>query len=166
MAGVQYQDLIDVIDAQSLECLNERPDRGINRIFPPSGSLLESDADEQLLINVSFKQNVKLFSLEFVAPDDGRKPNTVKLFVNNRQVDFGDAEAAPGTQLERLAWTPHGDGRARAVLQTRFVKFQDVTSVSIFIQDNEGADTSALGGITLTGLVLSDFNMKNLKKAG
>ena len=37
------------------------------------GSVLESDCDEQLLMHIAFTTAVKLHSLEFVAPNDGRR---------------------------------------------------------------------------------------------
>ena len=33
--------------------------------------MLESQTDEELLLNIPFRQNVKVFSLEFTAPNDG-----------------------------------------------------------------------------------------------
>jgi hypothetical protein len=161
------EDLSAVVDICSLECLNERADRNILGLFPPSaGALLESDADEQLLLNIVFTQSVKLHSIEIVAPNDGRRPNAVKLFANVRIADFSDADTVPATQEAVLAWTPLDATRSKAVLLTKFVKFQDVKKFALFIESNVGGeDTTALSSITLLGTVLSDFNMKNLKKS-
>eukprot|EP00667_Euglena_gracilis_P018795 EG_transcript_20004 len=160
-----YEDLSGVIDTCSLECLNEKPDKNIGRIFPPSGGILESDADEQLLLNIAFTTAVKLYSLELTAPSDGRRPNTVKLFANMHIMDFANAESAAPTQECVLEWKPHDGTRMKALVLTKFVKFQDVRNIALFVVDNVGGDdTSAISAIALQGSVLSGTNMKDLKK--
>jgi|UniRef100_A0A7S4G8M3 hypothetical protein len=161
-----YEDLSNVVDVTSLECLNEKPDKNILGIFPPSGSVLESDCDEQLLMHIAFTTAVKLHSLEFVAPNDGRRPSDVKLFANMR-VDFSEAEGSPATQQCQLEWLPHDSSRMKAVFQTKFVKFQNVKNISVFIGSNvDDGETTALSSLTMFGIVLSDMNMSNLKKSG
>eukprot|EP01012_Entosiphon_sulcatum_P030639 TRINITY_DN3790_c0_g1_i1.p3 TRINITY_DN3790_c0_g1~~TRINITY_DN3790_c0_g1_i1.p3 ORF type:complete len:166 (-),score=26.09 TRINITY_DN3790_c0_g1_i1:175-672(-) len=161
-----YSDLSEFVDPNGLECLNARPDHTILNIFPPSG-LLESDADPQLLLNINFKQSVKIHDLELVAPADGRRPASIKLFANQRVIEFSDAEEAPGTQQSPLDWKPHADGRMVASVATKFVKFQDVKSICIFFNDNVGdAPTTAVTGITFIGGSLANVDMKNLKKSG
>ena len=48
-------------------------------------------------------------------------------------------------------------------LQTKFVKFQRVSSITLFIEDNDGGDISALGGMKLMGKTVATTNMSEFK---
>lgn len=161
-----FVDITEQVDVPNLECLNDRPSESIRNLFPPTGALLQSNSDAQLLMNLPFKEPVKLHSLVFLSPADGRRPNDIKLFVNHRVMDFGTAEDTPGTQEGILQWSPHTDGRMIATLSTKFVKFQDVKNVCLFIQNNvEDVNTTAISAINLMGSTLSTLNIKDLKSS-
>jgi hypothetical protein len=55
---------------------------------------LESDADEQLILNIPLQQKSKLSSLVITGPDDGTGPKRVKLFTNQPSFGFSDAEGS------------------------------------------------------------------------
>eukprot|EP00754_Rhynchopus_humris_P044767 Rhum_TRINITY_DN4382_c0_g1::Rhum_TRINITY_DN4382_c0_g1_i1::g.14140::m.14140 len=152
-----YGDLYENIDRQKVECLNESPEHTVANIFSSgddggaAGAHLESDADEELLLNIPMRQNCKVYSLEFTAPNDGRKPNEVKLYLNHPSLSFDDCEGLTPVQEAELTWVPAGEVQ-KALLQTRFVKFQSVNSLHIFVTSNtEDSPTTALSGLTLTG---------------
>jgi hypothetical protein len=46
----------------------------------------------------------------------------------------------------------------------KFVNYQRVKSLTIFIQDNAGGDVSALGGLKIFGKPVTTTNMADFKK--
>ena len=74
-------DLVDEIQWSSCECLNlnAASKDGLGRVMKQGlrdqeDLLLESDADEQLLLTIAFKGPMKVHSLQVNAPSDGRAP--------------------------------------------------------------------------------------------
>lgn len=123
--------------------------------------LVESDADEQLLLTVAFKSRVKLHSLQLDGPADGdRAPRAVKLFINRGTMDFSDAEGLPAEQALELE--PEQLGTR---LELKFVKFQAVDKLTLFVEANQGdAESSALAGVRLWGAPLGETNMAEFKR--
>ena len=48
----------------------------------------------------------------------------------------------------------------------KFVKFQRVKSITLFLEDNAGGDVGALGGLKFLGKTVSTTNMNDFKKQG
>ena len=93
-------------------------------------------------------QPVKIKSVRILAPDAAQAPRTVKLFTNRPSLGFGDVEDIPATQ----EFTIEEDKATDALLTLRFVKFQTVNSVTIFIDDNQGGgDVTTIGRIEFFG---------------
>ena len=66
-------DLSSFINKSESECLNESDDHNLSGCLTSgSNTYLESDCDEQLIINLSFNQPLKLHSLKIVAPKQKR----------------------------------------------------------------------------------------------
>ena len=85
---------------------------------------MTSDADEQLLFTVVFKQPVKLHSLSFSAAAggaEGAPPKLVKVFANLNNADFDDVESRVPTQELTLH---SSDVTTARHLPLQFVKFQ------------------------------------------
>jgi len=55
-----------------------------------NNTILKSDCDEQLLINITFKQNVTLFSYSLKGGNDGTSPKEIELFVNKLNMGFNN----------------------------------------------------------------------------
>lgn len=129
-----HMDLSSLIMKAGLECLNESDDHTLqDALVPGSGSYLESDCDEQLIINVGFSQNVKLHSLIFEGPADNG-PKTVKLFTNLPQtLDFDKADSMEPIQMIEL--TPK-DLTSKNPIQLRYVKFQNVSNLLVSLKCN------------------------------
>jgi len=122
--------------------------------------LLASDADEELLMNVAFKSAVKVHSLALMAPDDGRAPLKLRLIINKTGQSFDDAR--DGAAAQELELTPAQFGER---IELRFVKFQNVANLTIFIASNQGdEETTALSGIKLWGAVIGGTNMAEFKR--
>ena len=78
--------------------------------------MLESDADEQLLIFVPFTGDVKLKSITLAVPADDSHPTKLKVFTNREGIDFDLAESLRPVQEWDLA---PGDGADEQTYETR-----------------------------------------------
>jgi hypothetical protein len=47
-----------------------------------------------------------------------------------------------------------------------YVKFQRVKSLTFYIEDNDGGDITAIGGLRIMGKTVATTNMKDFKKQG
>jgi hypothetical protein len=65
------RDLKDLISHQ-MECLNQDTKFPVQNIFKRDSSVLKSDVDEQLLINIQFNQPVKVHSIKIVSKGIGK----------------------------------------------------------------------------------------------
>ncbi|XP_009697328.1 PREDICTED: thioredoxin-like protein 1, partial [Cariama cristata] len=123
-----YMDLMPFINKAGCECLNESDEHGFDNCLRKDSTYLESDCDEQLLITVAFSQPVKLYSMKLQGPDNGQGPKYIKIFINlPRSMDFEEAERSEPTQALEL--TPD-DIKEDGIIQLRYVKFQNVNSVT------------------------------------
>ncbi|KAJ3360383.1 Thioredoxin-like protein 1 [Allomyces javanicus] len=158
-----HKDITDLVDQSQVDCLNQKGDHSIKGLLKGT-STLESDVDEQLMINVAFQQTVKLHSIKFVAADHDTAPKTIKLFVNRVGMGFDSVDAVEPTQVLELTEEDYAVDKATAL---RFVKFQSVNNLSIFVEENFGGDElTVLKGIKFIGVSGDTTNMADLKKMG
>ena len=76
-AGVKgMMDLATFVDKSRSECLNEDDEHPYQHCLTSAGGFLQSDCDEQLILSISFNQNVKIHSLKVKGPSD-KGPKTV-----------------------------------------------------------------------------------------
>jgi len=156
-------DLFGFITKKDCECLNESDEYPLNGALNSGGvTYLESDADEQLIINIPFNQPVKLHSLKIKGPAD-RGPKTVKVFINQpRTLDFDQASQMEPTQLLELSDGQVTDGE---IIGLRYVKFQNVQNVQFFVSDNfTGADTTRISMLKIFGSPINATNMGEFKR--
>eukprot|EP01112_Ceratiomyxa_fruticulosa_P016380 TRINITY_DN4936_c0_g2_i1.p1 TRINITY_DN4936_c0_g2~~TRINITY_DN4936_c0_g2_i1.p1 ORF type:complete len:163 (-),score=25.29 TRINITY_DN4936_c0_g2_i1:58-546(-) len=152
-----YVDLWVNVEKKSVDILNKKG--GDSSSVFTGGAPLESDVDGQLLINLSFTHAVKIHSFCFHAPEENG-PKSIRLFVNT-QVDFDGASQNPSAQdlvltKENLSGTP---------VLTKFVKFQSVNTLTIFVVSNiGGTDCTRIDSIKIFGAPKDSFNMSELKK--
>merc|ERR1712224_696840 len=127
----------------------------------------KSDADEQLILHIAFQEFVKVHSLKFTEFNQGlnpeENPSKVHIYVNRENLGFEDCEDVDSEQsLELTA----ADLRENAdPLPLKFVKFQRVKGLTLFIEDNAGGEVSALGMLKILGrpvaaLSINDFKSK------
>ncbi|XP_046856861.1 thioredoxin-like protein 1 [Xenia sp. Carnegie-2017] len=162
--GGGYMVLSPLINKSQCECLNESDDHTLKNIFEKGeSSYLESDCDEQMLISISFNLPVKLHSLQLFAPDDGTAPKTVKIFINQtRTLGFDEAEKTAFVQELNLTAE---DVLEDAQIPLKFVKFQYVQSVTLFIKDNQGdQDTTIINSLSFIGTTVEAANMNDFKR--
>ncbi|KAJ3827096.1 PITH domain-containing protein, partial [Lentinula raphanica] len=142
--------LLQFLDLQQLNCLNESSEHNFKSIVSSksvntSNSYLESDADEQLLLNVAFNQAVRVKSLIIKSTDIAHAPKKIKLAVNRPNLGFddvADAEEPAVAQILELDQETVTEGKPVAL---RFVRFQSVNSLHagcirypIFVVSNHG----------------------------
>lgn len=116
------------------ECLNQDDDHPFQNIWDDDARFLQSDCDEQLLLTLEFQQPARIASLQFFAPADSG-PKRVRLFINYPgSLDFDKAASMQSVQ-DVLVEPRHLGGEALAL---KFVKFQNVQTLHLFVQDNQG----------------------------
>jgi len=158
-----YADLKPFFLSAGCNCLNESDDHTHANIFDDNDTYLESDCDEQLILTIEFNQAVKVHSLKINAPNDGKGPKLIKLFVNQpSSVDFDQAERMEGVQKIDLT---EDDISGSKVIPLRFVKFQNVTNLVIFVANNQGdEETTVLKYLKIIGAPLGATNMTEFKR--
>ncbi|KAL0490412.1 hypothetical protein AKO1_003228 [Acrasis kona] len=163
-------DLTVEIDDASAECLNQSKDHTIKHLITNSKSkttsfstYVESANDEQLLITLTFKNKVHIRAIAFQAPNEETCPQTIKIFANKTGMDFDDVNDCAPTETFTLDQEQAADKSGKFV-NVKITKFRNISSLTIFVQDNYGADTTKLSAIKLIGQTVEGTNMGNLKK--
>ncbi len=131
---------------------------------PSSGLYLESDCDEQVLLSIPFNQVVKLRSLELRGPGDGTGPRHLKIFTNSPHMGLDEADSTKPVEAFELG-PEHRDGSQP--LNLYFVKYQNVRSLQVFVESNEGGDDlTRISKLTVFGTPEHTTNMSDFKKSG
>ncbi|OMO96375.1 Thioredoxin [Corchorus olitorius] len=147
-----WVDLLDFIDWSGVECLNQNSSHSLANALKQGyredeGLNLESDADEQLLIYIPFNQVVKLHSIVIQGPEE-EGPKTVKLFANREHMGFSNVGDFPPSDSAELS----PDNLKGKPVVLKYVKFQNVRSLTIFIEDNQsGSEITKVQKIALFG---------------
>ncbi|KAH0334160.1 DUF1000-domain-containing protein, partial [Aureobasidium melanogenum] len=182
-----YSDITDSVDLLNLDFLNVDSEAGnartvFNTAQPSAISKsssaaakdwIESDTDEQLMMYMPFQSSLKVHSIHITSlptqgDDDIVRPRTLKLYTNKSNVlSFDEAESIPSTQditLQESDWDAK-TGTAR--LDLRFVKFQNVTSLVIFVSEGEGeGEKTRIDRIRIIGETGEKRAMGKLEKIG
>lgn len=148
------ESLLKQVISKGLHCLNEAKEHPLSSILGPEkgprgNSYLESDVDPELLISIPFQDPVKLKAISiFSVISPSQAPKTVKLFINQPNIGFDDAEnEAPAQELILTPEQVKGDK-----IQLRFVRFQNVRSLHILVKDNqENEETTRIDSIDVYG---------------
>ncbi|KAL1211643.1 PITH domain-containing protein [Cardamine amara subsp. amara] len=158
-------DLLDFIDWSGVECLNQSSSHSLPNALKQGyredeGLNLESDADEQLLIYIPFNQVIKLHSFAIKGPEE-EGPKTVKFFSNKEHMCFSNVNDFPPSDTAELT---EENLKGKPVV-LKYVKFQNVRSLTIFIEDNQsGSEVTKVQKIALYGSTVETTDMKGLKK--
>ena len=160
-------DLSSKIDSKECYARNEASGFPMTNLFIGDSTLgCKSDSDEQLILHISFHDFVKVKQIKFLEFNNGldpeSNPSKVHLFVNRENLGFEDCDDVDPTQTLHLTAE---DLKASAdPINLKYVKFQRVKSLTLFIEDNQGGDITALGGIKLYGRSVTSTNMAEFKK--
>lgn len=159
--GQGMMDLGTFIMKNDCECLNEADDHPMVHSFTTAGGFLQSDCDEQLILSVTFNQAVKIHSLKFKAPEK-LGPKNLRIFINQpRTIDFDMANSF--NCVQELTLEPK-DLQGNLV-NLRFVKFQNVQNIQIFIKDNQsGGEVTQIDYIGFIGGPIITTKMDDFKR--
>jgi len=128
----------------------------------------KSDTDEQLILHFAFNEFVKVHSMKFTEYDNGNNPENnptkILLFVNRNNIGFEDVDDFDPTTTIELTSEDLKQNADNILL--KFVNYQRVNSITIFVEDNNGGDISALGGLKFFGKPVATTNMADFKKQG
>ncbi|GJQ66051.1 hypothetical protein Trydic_g4139 [Trypoxylus dichotomus] len=156
-----HMDLSPFILKAQCECLNEDDEHPLSNALAAEGGFLQSDCDEQLIISFTFNQAVKVHSLKVKGPAD-KGPKNIKIFINQpRTLDFDMAEGC--SCVQELELNP-SDLEGNPV-NLRYVKFQNVNNIQLFIKDNQGGlDVTQIDHIAIIGTPINTTNMGDFKR--
>ncbi|KAJ3015006.1 hypothetical protein HKX48_004823 [Thoreauomyces humboldtii] len=159
-----HSDLTEMITLPQLECLNQSADHVVRNAFEKTEAFLESDVDEQLILNIPFNQAVKVHSFKIIAESIDKAPKTIRTFVNPPAIlGFDEAESVDPAETITLSAKEYESG---AVIPLRFVKYQYVHNLNFFIADNIGGEeTTSIKQIIIYGTPVGTTKMEELKKA-
>lgn len=148
-----YVDISEEIEKDKLDIMNASSDAGtVRSIFEKSQpgknasgkDWVESDTDEQLMIYVPFRSTLKLHSIHITSlppsnndsDEEIGRPRKLKLYANcSNIVGFEEADGIIATQEVEIS--PKDWETGTAVILTRYVKFQSVSSLTIFVETGD-----------------------------
>lgn len=133
---------------------------------------IESDTDEQLMLFMPFQSTLKLHSIHITSvpagSEDVMRPKTLHLYSNRSHVlGFDEAEDTPETQKIEIQDSQWDEKTQTAKVELRFVKFQNISSLTIFVVDGDGdAEKTRIDRIRLFGESGEKRAMGKLEKIG
>ncbi|KAJ2743254.1 hypothetical protein GGI20_003882 [Coemansia sp. BCRC 34301] len=158
---IGHSDLTRLVLRKQSECLNQSDDNPLENVFTEGDSVLESDVDEQLVLHIAFNQPIKLHSIMIRAPAD-KAPKNIKIFANRMDIGFDDADASEATQEIALTEDVYKKG---GVVNLRYVRFQNVSSLSIYVADNLGGDdVTAISQLAFIGTAVDTANVSDIRQ--
>lgn len=167
--GTELIDLSEKLDKSSCYARNENSGYPWGNLFIGDSRLgMRSDADEQLILHLSFQEFVKVKSIKFTEWNRGANPDmnpvTVHIHVNRNNLGFEDIEDVDPAQSITL--TSDDLRESSGAIDLYYVKFQRVKSLTFFVEDNAGGDVTAIGGLKIMGRTVATTNMNDFKKQG
>ncbi|KAJ1955107.1 hypothetical protein IWQ62_005604 [Dispira parvispora] len=157
-----HQDLSSSVLATQVGCLNQSDTHPVGNVLKKDSSYLQSDVDEQLLIYIPFNQKVRLHSLKFMAPLENA-PHTVRVYANRPNLNFDEVDTVQPTQVLNLT---EEDYTAQSATALRFVRFQNVTSITLFIENNlADEDTTIVQQIVPIGTAVESTNVSDIRQS-
>jgi len=128
------------VDHSQSNCLNESAGHTLKSIMRSPGapgSYLLSDVDEQLLLNISFHQMVKITGLRIRSREPSQGPLIVNVFVNRPSIGFEDVEDTQALEVAQVIQLSEDEVGTGKQIRLRFVRFQSVNSVHLFVKSNQ-----------------------------
>lgn len=160
--GQGLMDLATFIQSNQCECLNEADEHPLSHCLKSGAGYLASDCDDQLIISVTFNQAVKIHSIKIKAPL-AHAPKDLKLFINQpRTLDFDMAESY--VSVQNVSFTQK-DCELGTAANLRFVKFQNVQNIQIFVKNNQtGNDKTIIEYLAFIGAPIITTKMDDFKR--
>ncbi|EGP85627.1 unnamed protein product [Zymoseptoria tritici ST99CH_1E4] len=182
-----YGEVTDQVEIRGLDFLNLDGEKGDKRaVFAPEkpssingkaaagkNDWIESDTDEQLMLYIPFQSTLKLHSIHITSVpqpdnDDVDRPKTIQFYTNRSHVlGFDEAEDTPATQTLEIAEKDWDAKTHTAKIELRFVKFQNISSLTIFVVDGDGdGEKTRIDRVRLFGESGEKRAMGKLEKVG
>ena len=163
-----YKDLTEYIDFSGCEGLNTKPPGGLRCLFDDDDAYLETDVDPEMLLTVRFLQPMKIFSLRIWSGNNtAAYPRDIKLFCNRSNLDFSDAHNASAAEIAQSLTLKQTSGPDFAdEVKLRFVKFQNVSSLTVFVSSNFGAESTVIRRLQFIGQPKEIMDMNKFEKKG
>ncbi|KAF1971207.1 DUF1000-domain-containing protein [Bimuria novae-zelandiae CBS 107.79] len=192
-----YTDITDQVDVRGLDLLNSDSEfGGVKTLFETkaptslgkgkgastgkeaSSDWVESDVDEQLMLYVPFISTLKIHTIQISSfppksddDDDDEnpiRPKTIRLYTNRQHnLGFEEAEDIAPTQIFELKPSDWDESTGTAKLELRFVKFQNVYSLVLFVVDGDGeGEKTRIDRIRIIGESGEKREMGKLEKVG
>jgi hypothetical protein len=159
------------IDLPNVVCLNEEvanAGRSVLKIHEERlsavPSLTSPEDDPELLLVIPFTEAVTLqsISIRSLASEDTAPPKTIKLFTNRDDLDFEMArEMPPQMKLELLPTHHFVEGSIDYPCRPAG-RFQNISSLTIFVQDNYDESGEQPTEITFVGLKGKGTHVKRM----
>ncbi|KAG5437447.1 hypothetical protein PCK2_001002, partial [Pneumocystis canis] len=145
-----FYHLNNLVNIRQLDCLNMDKKYPFYCIFEKDG-YLQSDVDEQLLLYIPFKSTVRIHSLILECKNQPQAPSCLSLFINLTALpsfdDVSGSNTQPTQHIDKISYE-----NGRATIPLRFVKFQRVVSLVLFVESNEGnEDVSRIDNLIIVG---------------
>ncbi|KIM19935.1 hypothetical protein M408DRAFT_18669 [Serendipita vermifera MAFF 305830] len=150
--------LLEFLDRPQINCLNESTEHTFKSIMSgssrnTSAAYLESDVDEQLILNIPFNQTVRIRGISIKCSEESQAPKLIKLTVNTPNVGFDEVEDAVEPQVAQIIELDADTVTSGKTIPLRFVRFQNVLSLHIFVGSNQGSeDNTRIDSIDIFGL--------------
>lgn len=139
---------------------------------------VESDTDEQLMLFIPFQSTLKIHSLHITSlpPKSSEseedqipmRPKNIQIYSNRAHVlGFEEAEDVPVTQAITLGPQDWDEKTGTAKVELRFVKFQNVSSLVVFVLDGDGeSDKVRIDRLRIIGETGEKRELGKLEKIG
>lgn len=140
---------------------------------------IASDTDEQLMLYIPFQSTLKIHSLQLTScpasesedadeDEEVSRPKTIHIYSNRANVlGFDEAEGIAPLQVIELSENDWDAKTGTAKVELRFVKFQNVTSLVIFVVDNmAGSEKTRVDRVRILGETGETRKMGKLEKIG
>lgn len=160
--------LLEHLDLSQSYCLNEAEGHNLKSILANktrniTTNYLLSDSDEQLLLNIHFNQRVRIRSIVLHTSDPQEGPKLIKLLVNRSAIGFDDVQDAEESQVAQVLEVSDKTIREGQPIVLRYVRFQLVDSLHIFVESNHGdVEQTRIDSIDILGF--SDGATKDLSE--
>jgi hypothetical protein len=155
------------------------PDKGKSKAGDDTDGVgrdwVESDTDPQLMLFMPFHSSLKIHTLHItslppveVEDEMPMRPRTIQLYTNRSHIlGFEEAEDIQATQTFELSAKDWDAETGTAKLELRYVKFQNVTSLVLFVVDGDGdGEHTRVDRIRIIGESGEKREMGKLEKIG
>ena len=151
---------VDIKESIILNC-REYDSSKLRSIVSMDDAVLLSDADSQMIVKIKFTEKVDVSQIDFyptISDDESSPPRTVKLFVNQSNLDFNDVESlTPAIEFE-LPF-PNDENESKPFSQIlQGSKFTRLSSIQLFVEDNFGTEYTKLGRIKFHGFLAPQYH--------